>query len=51
MEYPRSLPVQRQPRERILDWAEFPCASLREDLRQQGALHGLCGAVPVTLAS
>jgi glutamate synthase (NADPH/NADH) small chain len=43
MEYPRELPLDRAPAERIKDWQEFHLHFAEEKLRQQGARCMDCG--------
>jgi glutamate synthase (NADPH/NADH) small chain len=43
MEYTRTLPVVRQPEERISDWSEFHLHTPAEALRDQGARCMDCG--------
>ncbi len=43
IEYTRSLPVLRSPRERVKDWREFHCHDSEELLREQGARCMDCG--------
>jgi glutamate synthase (NADPH/NADH) small chain len=43
MEYTRSLPVVRQPKERVSDWYEFHLHTPEEVLRDQGARCMDCG--------
>jgi glutamate synthase (NADPH/NADH) small chain len=43
MEYPRTLPVARLPRERIRDWEEFHEHMPEQNLREQGARCMDCG--------
>lgn len=43
LEYERSLPVLRGPRERVGDWNEFHAPLTEESLRQQGARCMNCG--------
>ncbi|MBX9678096.1 MAG: glutamate synthase subunit beta [Gemmataceae bacterium] len=43
LEYPRELPLTRQPQERIHDWAEFHAHGSEELLKKQGARCMDCG--------
>ncbi|MGH9881490.1 MAG: glutamate synthase subunit beta [Pyrinomonadaceae bacterium] len=43
MDYPRTLPVFRQPAERTADWREFHLHPAETDLRDQGARCMDCG--------
>src|SRR6516164_3686797 len=43
LEYPRELPLVRQPAERILDWSEFHEHADEKQLRNQGARCMDCG--------
>jgi glutamate synthase (NADPH) small chain len=43
IEYPRTVPLSRHPRERVGDWSEFHEHMPVDDLRQQGARCMDCG--------
>jgi glutamate synthase (NADPH/NADH) small chain len=43
LEYPRELPMSRQPQERIRDWSEFHAHGSEELLKKQGARCMDCG--------
>jgi glutamate synthase (NADPH/NADH) small chain len=43
LEYPRELPLDRAPRERVLDWREFHDHQSEDDLKKQGARCMDCG--------
>jgi len=43
LEYPRELPLDRAPRERVLDWSEFHDHQNEDSLKKQGARCMDCG--------
>jgi glutamate synthase (NADPH/NADH) small chain len=43
LDYPRELPLDRAPRERVLDWREFHDHQGEDDLKKQGARCMDCG--------
>src|SRR4051812_30666860 len=43
LEYPRELPLDRPPRERVLDWSEFHDHQNEDSLKKQGARCMDCG--------
>ena len=43
LEYPRELPLDRPPRERVADWNEFHDHQSEDALKKQGARCMDCG--------